>query len=196
MSVIVRAKIRKVFLNTKFEDEECLVGALKDNGIHFTLAYNGIDVQDMETLRFVKEGSHYVVEFQAQTEVYNGQERETERGKRMVASQSARINKFINNIESSYDRLLDEKIERLKLEQYEQNMSQEVETEMKERQNTIIAKREIKRLERIKRKREMEKKKMIDEKVKKLRERAEMLGYEIEEKVENNERVMVLVRRK
>ena len=176
MSVFVRAKMIKS--DTKFLDEECLIQALKNKNLQFHITNSTIKIIS-PNIEILKKGSSFSLTFVGE-ELYGnsvGTPRETEETK------NART--LISSIEKEYEKILDEKIERLS-----------VETEMKERQNAIIAEREIKRLERIKRKREMEKKKMIDEKVEKLRERAKMLGYEVEEKVENNERVMVLVRRR
>lgn len=202
MSAITRAKLKKLSVNTKFEDEECLLKALKERNVRFSVNGDEIVIDDPESIKLVKKSASYVVEYEAKTEVvesgYTVQRqgmisKETERGKRMVASRSQEINNFIYNIEEVYDRFLDEKIERLK---YEAESLNKIQNEEEERKKRIMRERELKRLEHIKKRREREKRKMIEENTEKLRERAKELGYEIEEQEVNDERILVLVRRR
>ncbi len=205
MSVIVRAQMKKLSVNTKFEDEECLLNALKEKNVEFSVNNGQIVINRPQSIKFVKKGTSYVVEYEALTEIVDRGIRasrwgiignETEKGKRMVDSRTREVYRFIDDIEDIYDRFLNEKIEKLKLEQYEKESLREIQNEEEERKTRIMREREIKRLERIKRKREKERRKMVEEKTEKLKERAKMLGYEIEEQVVNDERILVLVRRR
>ena len=119
--------------------------------------------------------------------VYEGsRERETK--------ETIQKRKLIARIEKQYDRILEEKIERLKKYE-EEEILRALSEEEREKKKTIME-RERARLERIRRKREREKAKKIMNKINKLKEKATMLGYTIEERIEKNERILVLVRRR
>ena len=181
MSVIVRAKM--ITINTKFSDEKCLMDALKAENIAFIKNENRIMIQDGE-IDIIKEGATFMVKFMGN--VYEGSgERETK--------ETIQKRKLIARIEKQYDRILEEKIERLKYE--EKEILRALSEEEREKKKTIME-RERARLERIRRKREREKAKKIMNKINKLKEKATMLGYAIEERIEKNERILVLVRRR
>jgi uncharacterized protein YaaW (UPF0174 family) len=107
------------------------------------------------------------------------------------------INSFVHKLERAYKTILDEKIEKIKLEEArmkEKDLLSQLSSE-EVRSKELELRKERMRLEAVKRKEENELKKQIEEKVAAIKEKAMKLGYQIKEEVRGKEKVMVLVRR-
>lgn len=105
-------------------------------------------------------------------------------------------NRFIKELQDKYTVCLQEKIERLKKEQSKQLENQALQNiEFKEkREHEMQIKREIARLEAIKRAEEKAMREKVEEKVKLLEERGRNLGYTIEVLNQGTKKVVVFTR--
>ena len=159
-------------------DIECIASALDALGQKYTRIENGYHLSNNATIMVIN----------GKTEI-----KYRERDEYMDIA----INKFIQELTKTYVKKLNEKIERLKLEEarIKEKSALEIfsETERKQREKEIEMERV--KLESIKRKEEIALKRKIEEKAAKLKEKAAQLGYRISEEVKGKERIFVLIRR-
>ena len=181
MSNITIATIRR---NTIFLSEEDLKKALEKTGFRYHILQNGnIEINDILTLQKMSQG--YMAVFEVEMR-YNQLTYTGERTEMMVMD-------VLSNIENAYTNIVEERIKRVK---YEEEKLRKIVSEEERKKKEILLKRERMKLERLHKKEEEMKRKSIEEKIEKLRTKARSMGYDIQEEVRENERVLVLVRRK
>lgn len=173
MSSIVRA-----FLLRQLTDIECIEEALKALGKECTHTENQIIINQNLRLDLTAWGA----KLNYRTEMY---------------TTGFEINHFIEDLMKEYSKRLEEKIERLKLEEarIKEKVAFDQFSEEERRQKENGLRKERMRLEAIKRKEEAYLKKQIEQKVVAIREKAAQLGYQIKEELKGKERVIVLVQR-
>jgi len=105
--------------------------------------------------------------------------------------------KFISDFPKTYDKILAEKIEKMRIEEAKLKeaaaLNQFSEKERKEQEMRIRLER--KKLEEIKRKEEKELKEKIAASVKNIKEKAEKFGFVVKEEIRGKEKILQLVRR-
>ncbi len=176
MSAIVTAVIKK---NVTFLSEEDLREALgrveEEVGYRYHIMESGrIEIEGGLILE--KQNNGY-------TAIFKGFEEEKKR-----------VMEILSCIERVYSNILEE---RIKAKKYEESRLQEIMDEEERKKKELLLSRERKKLERQRRKEEEIKRRSIEKKIEQLKARARSMGYEIEERIEKNEkRVLVLVRRK
>lgn len=172
MSTIVRA-----FLLRELMDAECIEESLKEINHAYTKSKNKIILDQNLAIEMTPSGArlNYIIQ-----EGWNNVE----------------INSFIEKLTKAYTKKLNEKIERLKLEEAKMReveaLKQFAEDERKQRE--LEFRTERMKLEAIKRKEEVALKKQIEEKTTALKQKALQLGYQVKEEIKGKERILVLLR--
>ena len=140
-------------------DREAIEEALKVMKCHYVLKGNTIEITEDMGIELVPSGTQlrYIIRDNWQ---------------------NLKLNTFIDDLNRNYDQVLNDRIEKLKLE----------EARLKEK--AILEKFS----ETVKRKESAQLKRIIEEKATAIRERAARLGYRVKEEVRGKEKVMVLVR--
>jgi hypothetical protein len=181
MSNITIATIRR---NTIFLNEEDLKKALERTGLRYHILQNGdIEINDILTLQKTTQGYTAIFKVEMRYTQLTSKGRQTE----------MKVMSTLSNIESAYRNIVEERVERIK---YEESRLQEMTSEEERKKKEILLKRERMKIERLRKKEEDMKRKSIEEKIEKLRTKAKSMGYEVQEEVRENERVLVLVRRR
>lgn len=168
----------RAFIIHKMIDIDCIEEALKTLGKTYTRTSNHIIIDQNIEINVTQQGAKLIYQSGYSPERLD-------------------INKFVFELTQAYERSLQEKIERLRLEEAkmkEQNVLSQFSEEERIRKENEIRKEKM-RLEAIKRKEEADLKKQIEQKVSALKEKAASLGYEVKEEVRGKERIMVMVRR-
>lgn len=174
MSNITKA----VILQSKFYDKECIIETLRRMNIKFIEQGKIIMIPDLN-FRLVMEKDAFTV-------VYDN----------LYAEQ---VKQFISRFMYIYRKTFEEKLERIRLEELkiqEEKILAEVARQKELEQRMLELRKKRMRLEKIKKKEEIERKREIANKVKEIIENAKKYGYEIKVEEKENERVIVLVRRR
>jgi len=169
--------MRAVFLR-KILDAEVLRDTLREMGINHTESGSRLTLENSVTLDITEKGVNLNVRIREQ---WN----------------NTTLNQFSEELSKTYTKLLEEKIERLKLEEAQLRESEALEQhEVEENKARMLAlKKERLRLEAVRRKEELDLKRQVEEKVAAIKKKAIKLGYQIKEEVKGKERIMVLIRR-
>ncbi|HID15495.1 MAG TPA: hypothetical protein EYP16_01640 [Candidatus Atribacteria bacterium] len=195
MSIIVRAKI--IAIKTSFIDEEILLQSLERCNIKFVkTSKNAIKLSELD-ITFIRKNGKYVAVFEELEEVEEDLIVGSSIGETVeIGRKRMSVNKVLSDVKTEYLKIIKERIEETKkISEYKEKMLKEIQLEKDRKKQEILLERKRKNLERLKKKMELERQKEIQEKVDELKEKARRLGYSIEEKVEKNERILVLVRR-
>lgn len=177
MSNITRA----VIIQSKFHDLECVFEALEQMGVR----YSRVGTQN----NYRVDIPEYYLRFEC-------------RGNTVYAvydTENTRAKQFIYEFMKVYKKVLDEKLERLHLEElklHEQQVLAEIAKQEELRRRAQKIKRRRLQLEKARKREEIEMRREIEQKKKIIVERAKRLGYDIREEVHGNEIVLVLVRRR
>jgi len=169
--------IRAVLLR-KILDVEVLRDTLREMGINYTESGNRLTLDNSVTLGITEKGVNLNVRIREQ---WN----------------NITVNQFSEELTRTYTMLLEEKIERLKLEeaQLKENEALEQHEAEENKARMLALKKERLRLEAVRRKEELDLKRQIEEKVIAIKNKAMKLGYQIKEEVKGKEKIMVLIRR-
>lgn len=169
MSSLVKAIILR-----QMKDREVLLQTLDEMCVRFTNVTNQLLLENEIILE--KQGKNLIAKYRTTNQV---------------------ANQFLQDLIHLYVKNFQIKIERLRQQEAElaeqKTLKQIEEEQFKEK--TLQLKRERLRLERLKRQEDQQLQKEIDQKAKIIKERAEKLGYVIQEEIREKKRVLVLVRR-
>jgi len=170
MSSVVRA-----ILLRKLLDHECVEEALKEMNMAYSKTDSLIKINEDVSIALTKKGA----ELKYRTE------------------RNFQTNAFVEKLTKAYTKRLEEKIERLKLEEARLNEKEALEdyAERERKQKERELRKERLRLEAIRRREETALRTKIEEKVGALKEQAKKLGYILKQEVKGKERVLVFVRR-
>ena len=158
-------------------DREAIEEALKVMKCHYVLKGNTIEITEDMGIELVPSGTQlrYIIRDNWQNQ---------------------KLNTFIDDLNRNYDQVLNDRIEKLKLEEArlkEKAILEKFSEEEKKKKELALRKKRL-LLETVKRKESAQLKRIIEEKATAIRERAARLGYRVKEEVRGKEKVMVLVR--
>ena len=158
-------------------DREAIEEALKAMKCHYVLKGNTIEITGEMAIELTSAGAQlrYIIRDNWQNQ---------------------KLNTFIDDLNRNYDQILNDRIEKLKLEEARLNEKAILDkfSEEEKKKKELALRKERMRLEAVKRKESAQLMRIIEEKAVTIRERAARLGYRIKEEVRGKDKVMVLVR--
>lgn len=169
MSSLTRAIILK-----NYTDIQCVKASL--NMLGFNYMDNGINISLDNGINLINKNSEISISYLSDNQTHL---------------------KFISNFPKTYEKILAEKIEKMRIEEAKLREAAALNTfsekERKEEEMRIHLER--KKLEEIKRKEEKELKEKIAASVKNIKEKAEKFGFVVKEEIRGKEKILQLVRR-
>ncbi len=171
------SSVIKALILGEMKDLECVEEALKRLNITYKTQGNFLVINNDIRLEKMKTGIKVLYQ-------------------RRYESSYVQMNNLVANLTRTYAKVLEEKIERLKLEearlQEEKTLQKFNEAERKA--ELLKIERERLKLEAIKRKEEIELQKTIQTKREKIKELAQKLGFKVNKEVKGKETIFVFVR--
>jgi hypothetical protein len=172
-------KIKAILLK-KIKDKPILLEALKELLIEYTQI--GAEIHITNNFKLKQEDGYFVAEI---LENYYSQS---------IENDTLESAKLIQSILSKYSSILNEKIKEIRRLEIEGNILESIHKQKAEA-HTRRQRKELLRLENIRKNEQKELEKQIQESISKIIENSEINGYTVQEKRHENERVLVLVRR-